>query len=126
MKKTILRVFLCLTAAVLLATSALAQPVQAERVRVLVVQNAGTDGVPSELLATLASIPALGFDYAVAYDDGHVATCALPEDSITVRGAAIDAWAENASKSRVRNTTHATVLNAAAQLVADLSLLEVV
>lgn len=127
MKKTILRVLLCLTAAVLLASSALAQPVQAERVRVLVVQNADTNGVPSELLAVLASIPALDFDYAIAYDDGHVAVCTLPKDaSISARGEAIAAWAESAPKSRVRNTTHATALNAAAELTADVSLLDVV
>jgi len=130
-KNTLIRMLLCCMAAVLALTSAFAAETapdaQPERIRLLAVQGAGNTGAPAELLAALAVVPALDFDYAAYYDDGHFSLCDLSAaQTYSDRGAAFDAWAAQVSKARVRNASHDTLWDSVAAMDADLSLLDVV
>ncbi len=110
-KKHLIRILLwCMTVMLAMGGVCAEQAaVQPERVRVLLTQGTGTSAKPAELAAALAVMPELGFDYALYYDETHIALCDLTQAvTYAERSAAFDGWLDSIQKSRTKNITHAS------------------
>ena len=111
----------CMALALMLTTAFATEAAQsADRVTVLAVQTTGASELADELTSALAMVPALGVDYVVRYDDGHLSLCDLTAaQTYSERGAALDAWNAEFVKVRSRNASHHTLWNLMASLPAD-------
>ena len=120
-KKQLIRILLWCMAVMLALSGVYAEEAaaQPERVRVLLTQGTGTSARPAELAAALAVMPELGFDYALYYDETHIALCDLTQAmTYAERGAAFDGWLDSIQKSRTKTITHESAwskLNSLAQ-----------